>query len=118
MAHFAEIDKNNIVLRVLVTDNNDPNGDEGYQWLIDTFGGTWVKTSYNGAIRKNFAAVGYFYDEDLDAFITPRPYESWIFDTKKYSWKAPEPYPTDGFSYLWNEETMSWELMDFSESEE
>ena len=73
MAHFAEIDDQNIVLRVLVTDNNDPKGDEGYQFLIDNFGGTWVKTSYNGTIRYNYAAIGYSYDPIDDAFIAPMP---------------------------------------------
>jgi len=73
MAHFAELDENNIVIRVLVTDNNDPNGDEGYQYLIDTFGGTWVKTSYNGTIRYNYAGIGYSYDSIDDAFIAPMP---------------------------------------------
>jgi hypothetical protein len=73
MAHFAELDKNNIVVRVLVTDNNDPAGDEGYQWLIDNFGGTWVKTSYNGNIRYNYAGIGYSYDPVDDAFIGPMP---------------------------------------------
>jgi hypothetical protein len=72
MAHFAEIDDNNIVLRVLVTDNNDPAGDEGYQWLIDNLGGTWIKTSYNYNIRKNFAGIGYTYDSVRDAFIRPK----------------------------------------------
>jgi hypothetical protein len=73
MSHFAELDKNNKVIRVLVGDNNDPNGDEGYQWLIDNLGGTWVKTSYNGNIRYNYAAIGYTYDADADAFIAPMP---------------------------------------------
>jgi hypothetical protein len=73
MSHWAEIDKNNTVLRVLVGDNNDPAGDEGYQWLLDNLGGTWVKTSYNGNIRKNYAGIGYSYDEDRDAFIAPKP---------------------------------------------
>ncbi len=71
MAHFAELDENNIVVRVLVTDNNDPNGDEGYQFLVDTFGGTWVKTSYNGTIRYNYAGIGFTYDPIDDAFIPP-----------------------------------------------
>ncbi len=57
MAHWAEIDENNIVLRVLVTDNNDPNGDEGYKWLCDTFGGAWIQTSYNGKFRGHFASL-------------------------------------------------------------
>lgn len=73
MSSWAEIDKNNKVLRVLVGDNNDPNGDEGYQWLIDNLGGTWIKTSYNGNIRYNFAGIGYTYDPIDDAFIAPMP---------------------------------------------
>lgn len=72
MSHWAEVDQNNIVLRVTVGDNNDPAGDEGYQWLIDNLGGTWVKTSYNGNIRKNFAGIGYTYDSARDAFIPPK----------------------------------------------
>ena len=73
MSHWAEIDENNIVLRVLVGDNNDPAGDEGYQWLLDNLGGTWIKTSYNGNIRKNYAGIGYSYDVERDAFIAPKP---------------------------------------------
>lgn len=118
MAHFAEIDENNIVIRVLVTDNNDPNGDEGYQWLIDNLGGTWVKTSYNGKIRKNYAGIGYSYDETLDSFIAPQPFPSWKLDKRNSQWKAPVAYPTDGFTYFWNEEKLDWELADFSEVEE
>ena len=72
MAHFAEIDSNNIVLRVVVTDNNDPNGDEGYQWLIDNLGGRWVQTSYNGNFRGRFAGIGMIYNEALDEFL-PAP---------------------------------------------
>ena len=72
MAHWAEIDENNIVLRVTVGDNNDPAGDEGYKWLVDNLGGTWIKTSYNHNIRKNFAAIGYTYDSQRDAFIPPK----------------------------------------------
>ncbi len=75
MSHWAELDETNTVLRVLVGDNNDPAGDEGYQWLIDNLGGTWVKTSYNGTIRYNFAGIGYSYDSIDDAFIAPVPCE-------------------------------------------
>lgn len=75
MSHWAELDSENKVIRVLVCDNNDPNGDEGYQWLIDTFGGTWLQTSYNGNIRYNFAGIGYTYDSIDDAFIAPIPCE-------------------------------------------
>jgi len=73
MSHWAEVDGDNTVLRVLVGDNNDPAGDEGYQWLIDNLGGTWIKTSYNGNIRKNYAGIGYKYDSERDAFIAPKP---------------------------------------------
>jgi hypothetical protein len=88
MAHWAEIDENNLVIRVLVGDNDDPNGDEGYQWLIDNLGGTWVKTSYNANIRKNFASVGFIYDTERDAFVPPKP---------------------DGIGWVLNEETCRWE---------
>ena len=75
MSHWAELDSDNKVIRVTVGDNNDPAGDEGYQWLIDNIGGTWVKTSYNGNIRYNYAGVGYSYDPIDDAFIAPAPCE-------------------------------------------
>jgi hypothetical protein len=68
MAHWAELDENNIVVRVTVGDNNDP--DEGYQWLIDNLGGRWIKTSYNATIRGKFAGIGDYYDEDLDQFVS------------------------------------------------
>lgn len=73
MSHWAEIDDKNIVIRVLAGDNNDPNGDEGEKWLLDNLGGTWIKTSFNGNIRFNFAGVGYTYDPIDDAFIPPMP---------------------------------------------
>jgi hypothetical protein len=89
MSHFAEVDNTNIVIRVLVGDNNDPAGDEGYQWFIDNLGGTWIKTSYNGNIRYNFASVGYIYDEIADAFIAPKPncgHTELILNTINYQW--------------------------------
>jgi hypothetical protein len=82
MSHWAEIDKDNKVIRITVGDNNDPAGDEGYQWLIDNLGGTWIKTSYNGNIRFNFAGIGYTYDEDLDAFIPPKCHEEAVINDK------------------------------------
>jgi hypothetical protein len=89
MSHFAELDENNKVIRVTVGDNNDPNGDEGYQWLLDNLGGTWVKTSYNSKIRFNYAGVGYTYDAEADAFIAPRPdcghKELFLNDTFKWN---------------------------------
>jgi hypothetical protein len=92
MSHFAEIDENSTVLRVLVGDNNDPNGDEGYQWLLDNLGGTWVKTSYNANIRKNYAGIGYTYDPTRDAFIAPKPecHESVVFDEETCTWSCPD----------------------------
>lgn len=88
MSHWAELDENNIVLRVTVGDNNDPNGDEGYQWLIDNLGGRWVKTSYNGNIRKNYASIGFVYDELLDAFIAPKPIDGeWILNQESCKWE-------------------------------
>ena len=109
MAHFAEIDENNLVVRVLVTDNNDPNGDEGYQWLVDNLGGTWIKTSYNANIRKNFASIGYTYDKTKDAFIPPKLFTSWVLNEELCIWEPPVSYPTDGKDYKWNEATLSWD---------
>jgi len=105
MAHFAELDENNIVTRVLVTNNAFPN--EGYDWLIDNLGGTWVQTSYNGNIRFNYAGVGFSYDSELDAFIAPQPYPSWELD-ETCQWQAPVPYPDDGLIYSWNEPQLEW----------
>lgn len=109
MAHWAELDSNNVVLRVTVGNNAEP--DEGYQWLIDNLGGTWVKTSYNGNIRKNFAGIGFTYDEARDAFIAPKPFASWVLDEVTCRWEAPTPYPADGLAYYWDEETISWKAV-------
>jgi hypothetical protein len=109
MAHFAELNENNQVIRVLVTDNDAPN--EGYDWLVENLGGIWVKTSYNGKIRKNFAGIGYSYDSDCDAFIAPKPFESWKLDTKTCQWVAPIEYPNDGIIYTWNEANLDWEAV-------
>jgi hypothetical protein len=109
MAHWAEINEGNIVLRVLVGDNNDPNGDEGYQWLIDNLGGRWIKTSYNNNIRKQYAGVGFYYDEENDVFIAPKPFESWILD-KNFDWQAPISKPREDRFYIWNEQETQWEI--------
>ena len=90
MSHWAEIDNENKVLRVLVGDNNDPNGDEGYKWLIDNLGGTWIKTSYNGNIRYNYAGIGYTYDAVRDAFIAPEPSDATGFDENTCRWIVPD----------------------------
>ena len=107
MSHFAELDENNVVLRVLVGDNNLPN--EGYDWFVENLGGRWVQTSYNGSIRKNFAGIGFTYDEELDAFIPPKPFESWTLNEGTCRWQSPAPYPQDGRVYAWNEETLAWD---------
>jgi hypothetical protein len=82
MSHWAEIDNNNKVIRVTVGNNNDPAGDEGYQWLIDNLGGTWIKTSYNGNIRFNYAGIGYTYDEVRDGFIPPKCHDEAVVNDK------------------------------------
>lgn len=86
MSHWAEIDESNKVLRVLVGDNNDPAGDEGYLWLIENLGGTWVKTSFNGSIRKNYAGIGMTYDETRDAFIPEKCHKEAILDENTCLW--------------------------------
>lgn len=115
MSHFAELDENNLVLRVLVGDNNKPN--EGYDWFVENLGGRWVQTSFNRTFRKHFAGEGFYYDEALDAFIPPKPYPSWQLIEEKCIWEPPIPYPTDGLTYDWNEAVISWQLLDFSEPE-
>jgi hypothetical protein len=109
VSNWAEIDSDNKVIRVLVGDNNDPAGDEGYQWLLDNLGGTWIKTSYNANIRKNYAGIDYTYDEELDAFIAPKPFESWVLDEATCQWNAPVAYPTDEKDYYWSEDDLEWQ---------
>jgi hypothetical protein len=105
MSSWAEINSDNKVIRVLVGDNNDLAGDEGYQWLIDNLGGTWIKTSYNSNIRGTYAGIGYIYNPDEDIFVTPQPYPSW---TRSGSfWNPPTPRPTEGF-WTWDEVSLSW----------
>lgn len=106
MAHFAEINEDNIVVRVVVTSND--LSDEGHSWLVENLGGTWVQTSYNANIRKNFAGVGFTYDPEKDAFIAPQPFESWVLNEDTCQWIAPVPYPTDGRRYFWDEEVVDW----------
>ena len=93
MSHWADIDENNVVLRVLVGDNNDPEGDEGYKWLVDNLGGTWIKTSYNArrnGFRKHYASIGFTYDPERDAFIGPKPecHDEVIFNEETCEWSC------------------------------
>jgi hypothetical protein len=110
MAHFAEIDDRNIVKRVIVIDNSLES--IGSQWCYDTFGGTWIQTSYNANIRKNFAGIDYYYDAFLDAFIPPQPFRSWVLDETTCTWIPPVPYPDDGNVYRWNEFTRNWQQVE------
>ena len=109
MAYFAEISKENFVLRILPIP--DEYETDGQNYLANTLGlgGTWLQTSYNSTIRKNFAGVGYFYDIELNAFIAPQPFSSWVLDKSNCQWNAPSPYPNDGKAYIWNETDLSWE---------
>ena len=109
MSHWAEIDSNNKVIRVLVGDNNDPVGDEGYQWLIDNLGGTWIKTSYNSNIRGIYAGIGYTYNPDEDIFVIPQPYPSWIRSGS--FWDAPTPMPLKG-KWIWDEQNLTWQPLE------
>lgn len=118
MAHFAEVDETNTVVRVLVVD--DMYEEDGANFLANVcgLGGRWIKTSYNThkgkhtlggtPLRKNFAGVGFTYDETLDAFIPPKVFPSHVFDEETCNWIPPVPYPTDGKVYAWNEDTFSW----------
>ena len=118
MAHFAEIGLNNVVERVIVVHNNellDENGNEveqnGINFCRNLLGGTWLQTSYNGNMRKNFAGSGYTYDSQRDAFISPKPFDSWVLNEETCTWESPVPYPSDDNLYEWNEETQSWDLI-------
>jgi len=117
MAHFAQLE-NNVVKQVIVVSNQDildENGQESEQKGIDfcsnLLGGTWKQTSYNAKIRKNYAGVGYTYDEGRNAFIAPKPYNSWLLDETTAQWKAPVDMPTDDKRYTWNEETLAWDVI-------
>jgi hypothetical protein len=115
MAHFAQLDDNNVVLQVIVVHNNEllDNGVEfeakGIAFCQTLFPGTsWKQTSYNANIRKNYAGVGFTYDAQRDAFIPPKPYPSWVLNETTCQWEAPVPYPQDGKRYVWDEATVSW----------
>lgn len=117
MAHFAKLDTDNNVVDVVVVNNEvlkDSSGNEreslGASFLSTLFDGhtNWRQTSYNGTFRKNYAGIGYKYDHQLDAFIPPKPFRSWVLDAESCQWVSPVPYPNDGQFYLWDEDTTSW----------
>lgn len=124
MAHFARIDENNVVQQVIVVadkDTADANGNEmesiGVAFCQKLLGGNWKQTSYNGNIRKNYAGIGYIYRADIDAFVAPQPYPSWVLD-ENAQWQAPVPMPSDAGTgeppkmYRWDEATQSWVLIE------
>ena len=115
MAHFAELNDENIVVRVYVVPNEDikdSNGIEseviGKNFLQNIFGGRWVQTSYNSTFRSKFAGTGDIYDEERNAFISPSQYPSWILNEETFCWEPPVPEIQDGIKRKWNEETISW----------
>lgn len=121
MAHFANIDENNIVTQVLVV--GDDQEHRGHDFLANDLGlgGTWIKTSYNThggvhsnggtPLRKNYAGIGYTYDAGRDAFIPPKPFNSWVLDEDTCLWNAPTPMPTEGGPYMWVEDDLNWQTI-------
>ena len=106
MAHFAQLDDNNIVLQVIVVaDEHEANGE---QWCHEFAGGRWKQTSYNNKIRKNYAGTGYTYDESRDAFIPPKPFASWTLNEDTCQWQAPNLKPDNQYQYRWFESLSIW----------
>jgi hypothetical protein len=118
MAHYAFLDSDSIVTEVIVGINETEliEGLDPETWYGNYRGQVCKRTSYNGNIRKNYAGIGFTYDSELDAFIAPKPFPSWVLDKSTCQWEAPIAYPNDGFTYLWDEAEQAWELWDFSES--
>ena len=115
MAHFAEINNENVVLRVLVVNNDDildsdNNEDEsiGIAFLQNLFGGDWVQTSYNDSFRNKYASMGGTYDSVNNVFISQKPFSSWVLD-ENYRWVAPTSPPDDGNHYRWSGDLSDWE---------
>lgn len=109
MAYFAEIDSNNIVVRVLaVSDEQEQRGQEFLSQDLG-LGGRWIQTSYNNNIRRKYAGIGYTYNENLDMFISPKPYPSWNLNLNG-DWEAPIPIPDTINSYIWNESLQKWDI--------
>jgi len=119
MAHFAQINEDNIVERVIVVNNKKLEGyeepitiEESNQIdILNKLGGVWVQTSYNNNFRGNYAGIGHSYMSEYDIFIQPKPYESWQLNIETSKWEAPIPYPNDGNDYIWSEESLKWMLV-------
>jgi hypothetical protein len=115
MAHFAKIGKGNIVEKVIVVSNEVATTEQtGIDFLNQTFktNDIWLQTSYNGNMRKNFAGIGFKYDQTRDAFIPPKLFDSWTLNENTCLWEAPVAYPSDGQYYKWNETIQNWELVE------
>ena len=113
MAHFAQLDENNLVTNVIVVANEELMEDgvesevKGIAFCQSLFGGNWRQTSYNGNMRKNYAGIGYTYQADIDAFVPPKPFASWVLNDKA-QWEAPVAMPTDDKMYSWDEQNQQW----------
>ena len=124
MAHFAKIDDINTVVCVLAISDSEEHRGQDFLAIDLALSGTWVQTSYNTRggvhtnggtpLRKNYAGIGYTYDADRDAFIPPKPFESWLLNEDTCLWDAPVPYPSDGRMYSWDEASTSWVEVTFS----
>jgi len=115
MAHFAQLDENNVVTQVIVVANSDTSDASGVEkehigaaFCERLFGGVWKQTSYNGNKRKNYAGIGYTYREDIDAFVPPKPYASWVLNDTTAQWEAPVAMPDNGGMYTWDEDNQAW----------
>jgi hypothetical protein len=125
MAHYAFLNGNNIVIEVIVGKNEGEEGINWEQWYGEFRGQVCKRTSYNtqGGVhseggtpfRKNYAGIGYSYDEARDAFIPPKPFASWLLNEESCLWEAPAPHPADGGFYNWNEEDQEWVAVDLGE---
>jgi hypothetical protein len=110
MAYYAFLDNDNLVTEVIsgIDETELIDGKHPEVWYGEFRGQVCKRTSYNGNIRKNYASIGYTYDKDRDAFIPPKPYESWILNEETCQWKAPVPYPDNQKLYFWDEDSLSW----------
>jgi hypothetical protein len=118
MAHFAQLNDDNIVIQVIVVSDNDikdsygiENEERGKEYCNRLFGGKWIQTSFNGKFRKRHAGIGYSYNKKLDAFISPKPFESFILNENTCLWEAPKPRPKDKKYYFWDESKLDWKEM-------
>lgn len=111
MAHFAEIDADNMVIRVVVVPNEEEHRGQDFLAVDLGLGGRWIQTSYNNRIRKQYAGPGYTYDPTADVFVAPQPFPSWVLDNN-HDWQAPVAKPLDDNRYRWDEPTVNWVQVD------